>query len=489
MNQGQKDPRLDEAKVKMMSGDNVGAKEILRGVVTENARNPEALQLLGQMSHEERNFDLARDLFKESLKLDPTQGNVWGHLGLVLNDLRETDEAIEALNKALALNPNFGRAYMTLAGISLNGGDKEQGVIYAKKALELNPELIGSYLMMAKAKTIALEDPLVANMERHLKSNRINDGPASIIHYALSYVYEQAGDTKKFFFHLKKANALQRPKDESWKDKFGLRIENMKKIITREYLAERVGPEYKIYTPIFILGMPRSGTTLTDQIFATHSMCFGGDELQYFSKYLQRMTQAVSGTTGVVSYPSLQMEHLSKLALLYQQRVQQLSPGTQFISDKMPWNFAVLGMIVKILPWAKIIHIHRDPLDCGFSCFRSPLPADLEFTCDMEDYAFYRAKYQEIMDHWSEVTPESFINLSYEEMVENPEKELRRVLDYCGLPWEDQLLDFHKTKRQVRTISSDQVNQPLNKKSIGKAMKYQDELQPMIDALQKYNLM
>ncbi|MEE8294301.1 MAG: sulfotransferase, partial [Sphingomonadales bacterium] len=236
------------------------------------------------------------------------------------------------------------------------------------------------------------------------------------------------------------------------------------------------------------VGMPRSGTSLTDQIFATHSDCFGGDELQYFTKYLNRMTSTLEGEKGILGYTDLKMEHLEQVSTLYQRRVQTLSPGSHYISDKMPWNYQVLGMISKVLPWAKIIHIHRDPLDCGLSCYRNPLPNNLEFTCDMEDYAFYRAKYQELMDFWQKTIPERFINLSYEELVDNPEKELRRVLDYCGLPWEDELLNFHKTKRQVRTISSDQVNKPLNKSSIGRAMKYEKELAPMISALEKYGL-
>ena len=258
--------------------------------------------------------------------------------------------------------------------------------------------------------------------------------------------------------------------------------------MTPEFLAAKVSETHKIYTPIFIVGMPRSGTTLTDQIFATHSECFGGDELQYFTKYLSRVAHFVTGSPAVLKYPELQLKDLAQIGTLYQQRVQLLSPGSQYISDKMPWNFHQLGMISKILPWAKIIHIHRDPLDCGFSCYRVPLPNKLEFTCDMEDYAFYRAKYQELMDFWQETIPDSFINLSYEKMVDNPEKELRKVLDYCGLPWEDELLNFHKTKRQVRTISSDQVNKPLNKSSIGRAMKYEKHLKPMISALEDYGL-
>lgn len=488
MNTNKNDPRLIEALTLFHQGKSDEATLIVQTVLKESLENPEALQILGQITHGDNNFDVARDLFKESLKLDPEQAHVWDHLGNVLNDLREPEEASKALHKAIELNPTFGKAYQQLASINLSRGDREEGLAFARKSLEVNPELLGNYMVMAKAKSIKSDDPLVDKMEKLLKKNQGQKGPCGMLHYALSYVYEQAGETEHFFFHLNKANQCNKPEDDSWKGRLEKRFENLKTVMTPEFLAAKVSETNKIYTPIFIVGMPRSGTTLTDQIFATHSQCFGGDELQYFTKYLNRVVQFETGDSGVKKYPELQMEHLAQISNLYQQRVQLLSPGSQFISDKMPWNFHQLGMISKILPWAKIIHIHRDPLDCGLSCYRVPLPNKLEFTCDMEDYAFYRSKYQEVMDFWQEIIPDSFINLSYEKMVDNPEKELRRVLDYCGLPWEDELLNFHKTKRQVRTISSDQVNKPLNKSSIGRARKYEKQLVPMIKALEGYGL-
>lgn len=480
--------RLEEAQAHIEKGENLKATKILQEVLKEKIENPKALQMLGQITYQDKNYDLARDLFKESLKLDPTQGIVWSYLGQVQNDLRQNQDAAESFKKALALNPSLSRPYLNLGNIKLTSGEREEGIKMVEKALDLNPELVGGYLALGKAKGIKIGDRHFKNIETLAKKFPKDSEAQGFLHFALSYVYEQAGDTKKFFFHLKKANDINRPKDGAWKTNLSKRIKNLKKISTPEFLNDRVDERFKIYTPIFIVGMPRSGTTLTDQIFATHSQCFGGDELQYFSKYLDRVTQSGVGAGGVINYPKLEMKDFSHVATLYQKRVQELAPGTPYISDKMPWNFMLVGLISKILPWAKIIHIHRDPLDCGFSCFRSPLPKDLMFASGMREYAFYRARYQEIMDFWQETVPERFINLSYEKMVNSPEQELKRVLSYVGLPWENDLLNFHKTKRQVRTISSDQVNKPLNKNSIGKAMKYQKELAPMIKALKKYGL-
>ncbi|MHA1544208.1 MAG: tetratricopeptide repeat-containing sulfotransferase family protein, partial [Alphaproteobacteria bacterium] len=417
MNSNHQDPRLKEALFLKNSGKSEDATRLIQTILQENIENPDALQILGQITYEDSNYDIAYDLYRESLKLDPEQAHVWNHLGQVLNDLRKPEEAEEAFRKSIELNPELARPLKNLANIYLNRGDREEGIKLARKALEVNPGFMGTYLILAKAKAFKPDDPATKKIEKFISRNQENPGALGILHYALSYIYEQAGDSEKFFFHLNKANEYNRSPDGEWKTKLTSKIENIKSIMTPEFLAEKVSERHKIYTPIFIVGLPRSGTSLTDQIFATHSQCFGGDELQYFAKYLTRVTRAITDDPQILSYPKLGMEHLVQIATLYQQRVQTLAPGTPFISDKMLWNFQNIGMISKILPWAKIIHIYRDPLDNGFSNYRSPLSKNLEFTCDMEDYAFYRSKYQELMDFWQETIPERFINLSYEKLV------------------------------------------------------------------------
>ncbi len=480
--------KINASFVAFRAGNPEEAKTLIKQVLDFDIKNVQALHVLGQICHEEKNLDLARDILKEALKIEPENDNILVTYGNVLNELRQPEEAGETLKKAIELNPFAVKAYLSLSTISLTRGDRDEGIDFIKKALEINPDLVGAYLPLCKAKYVKVGDYYYQEMERLLKACYDDPNALHFLHFALSYVYQQAGKNKEFFHHLKEANKYGQSPDNKWRNRLTLRTKNLKKISTPEFLNEKVGEEYKIMTPVFIVGMPRSGTSLTDQIFATHSQCYGGDELQYFPKYLNRICQGATGELGFLSYPKMKIEHFQQVATLYQKRVQLLSPGTQYISDKMPWNFQMVGMISKILPWAKIIHIHRDPLDCGFSCYRSPLAKNIEFSAGMEDYAFYRAQYQELMDFWQQTIPDRFINLCYEELVDNPEKELRRILEYCGLPWEDQLLDFHKTKRQVRTISSDQVNKPLNKSSIGYRQKYEKELQPMIKALKKYGL-
>jgi len=480
--------KLDEAVRLTNEGDYAAATAAVKEVLDVDQQNPRAVFTLAGVCFEQKNLDLAKDLLNEAIKLDDKDPDFYELLGNILNSLRDAEEAEKAFHKALDLDPSHGRTYYSLGNMYLSGGNKDEGVKLIKKALSINPNLVSGYLALSKAKEISLGDYYHCELERVINNPDIHPGAKSILHFSQAYIHYQNKNTKEFFHHLEKANGLGQDPEAKWKEIFPVRIKNIKTVCTREFLDERVSERFKIITPIFIVGMPRSGTTLTDQIFHTHSKCFGGDELQYFSKYLDRVAVNSSVKPGVLGYPELKMEHWEQIAVLYQKRVQLLSPGTHFFSDKMPWNYQLVGVIQKIMPWAKIIHIHRDPLDCGFSCYRSPLPKALEFTLGMEDYAFYRKQYQDIMDFWQEMIPDRFINLSYEKMVDDPKGELTRVLDFCGLPWEDGLLDFHKTERQVRTMSSDQVNKPLNKSSIGYAMQYKKELKPMITALKKYRL-
>lgn len=464
------------------------AADIYRDILKQDFEQVDALQGLALVAHENNNYDVARDLFEKALACDPERFDVWANYGELLNDLKDSEGAERALQNALNLNPDWALAYKSLGTLALIKGEREKGIAFMEKALKVNPNMVGVFMPLAKAKAIKPGDVLVKRMERIVEDPDAEPGKRAAVHYALAYVYQQANDVDTYFYHLKTANKLNYDSDPKWKNRLRRGLTATKKIFTKEFLSQQVGEEKKIYTPIFIVGLPRSGTTLTDQIFGTHSKVFAGDELQYLSKYLSRITVSKTKKGLPFGLSHLGLEDLERLATLYQGRVRQMAPDFDYITDKMPWNYLHVGMIYKAMPWAKVIHIHRDPVDCGFSNYRNPLSKSIEFTCDFEGYAFYRSVYQEYMDFWQEQLPDFFINLKYEELVDHPEREIRRILKFCGLPWEDKVLRFHETKREVRTISNDQVNQPLNRSSIGYAEKYGKHLEPLKEALRAYKL-
>lgn len=479
---------LRQAVELQTAGQDAEAAKILQTVLQRVPDQPDALHLLAQIAHTHQNFDIARDLYKKSLEIDPDQHNVWALYGKVLYDLRQIEEAEQALLKALEIKPDYGQAHKHLAQFALSRGDNEKAIEHAMRAIEINPMISNAYLTIARARKLTPDDPLVATMHDLAKQFEGRPQPASHIQFALSYVYEASRDVEKFFHHLTLANAALREPDDAHRVEVAKHHSNIRKTMTSEFLAKRVDEKHKLYTPIFIVGMPRSGTTLLDQIFATHSQCFGGDELLYFPKYLNRLATAKTGKKDSAGYSELEASDLAQVAQLYQQRVHLLAPEAQFISDKLPWNYEMIGMISAILPWAKIIHIHRDPMDCGWSVYRNPLQKGIWFSTNMESYVWYRKQYQDMMNFWQQTMPDSFINVAYESLVENPEQEIRRITNYCGLPWEDRLLDFHQTKREIHTVSSGQVIKPLNKSSIGSAERYPEQLKPMKNALKKYGL-
>lgn len=464
------------------------AADIYRDILKQDFEHVDALNGLGLIAQENNNYDLARDLFEKALKINPERPDIWGNYGSLLSDLRDSAGAERALLNALNLNPDYAAAYRTLGTLAIIRGDREKGVEMLRKALKLNPNMTGVFLPLAKAKAIKPDDILVKRMERIVNDPEEEPGQRATVHYALAYVYQQANDIDTYFHHLEQANGINYDADPKWKTNLRQALETTKKIFTPEFLAKRVSEDKKIYTPIFIVGLPRSGTTLTDQIFGTHSKVSAGDELQYFAKYLSRVVASKYNASVPFGLRKMTVEDLEKVSTLYQGRVRQMIPEGEYITDKMPWNYMHVGMIYKTMPWAKVIHIYRDPVDCGFSNYRNPLSKDIQFSCDFEGYAYYRSIYQEYMDFWKSRLGDFYIDLKYEELVDHPDREIKRILKFCGLPWEDKVLRFHETKREIRTISNDQVNQPLNKSSIGYTDKYGKHLDPLKEALKAYKL-
>lgn len=482
-------PDLKKARELQDAGNLVAATQAYKDILKRDFDNVEAWHGLGLIGYENNNYDLARDVLWRVLQVAPDRPDIWTSYGRVLSQLRKSGEAAKAFQKALNLAPDYSPAYLEMGISLLQRGEKERAVGYLEKSLVLTPTLAASYLHLAQEGKIGLGDARFQKLQKLAEGEKLHDGSKHTVHFAIARVYENARNYEEAFRHFALGNRYAEYPDSTWKETFSRRFEIAKTLFTREFLAERVSETKRIYTPIFIVGMPRSGTTLTDQIFGTHSEVFAGDELPYLGKYLQRLTQARTRRHFPEGAAALRHADFEQLAKLYQLRVRTLNATKEFITDKMPWNFQLIGFIWKAMPWAKVIHIYRDPVDCGFSNFRSPLPRDIQFSCSFEGFAYYRKIYQDFMDLWRATVPGFFLDLCYEDLVEHPEREIRRVLDYCGLPWEDKLLEFHSTRREIRTMSRNQVSRPLNRESIGYEKKYGKLLDPLKEALRAHGVL
>lgn len=464
------------------------AEAIFRSVLHKDPGDAEALQLMGQMAQAAGNWDAAEKLYLRSLETDPDQFEVWTNFGALLNDLRRGDAAKAALQNALNLNPDYAPAYQWQGAIEIVRGNLAGGLALLERAQKLNPRLVAVYARITMNKKISPDDPLVATMTGLLSDPVMLPEDLSQLHFGLAYVYEKAGMVQEFFAHLKQANTYTRTLTGDWRPDYEASLNYMKMCITPEFFAKAVAVDKKRFTPIFIVSLPRSGSTLVEQILASHGDVFGGDELPYFLKFMTKVVGAKTGKAMPEGLEQLDRSDFAKVADLYQDRVGALAPGAKYITDKLPWNFQLLGLIRTVFPWTKVIHIERNALDCGFSIYKSSLSSNYPHCCDFDDYAYYRRQYLDLMTYWRKKLPGFICDVKYEELVANPEAEIRRITDFCGLPWQPAMLEFHKTRREVRTLSQEQVLKPINKDGIGSAEKYAPFLQPLKDALKKYNI-
>jgi hypothetical protein len=377
--------------------------------------------------------------------------NLW--LGHALKTEGHTDEAIEAYMAATADRPDFGDAWWSLANL---------------KTYRFAPE---SMAVMRQC----LDHPATA------ENDRIH------IAFALGKALEDEGDYAGSWAAYEQGNAMHRASNGFIPEVFETNTREQKRVCTAAFFTERAGWGLDDPAPIFVLGLPRSGSTLIEQILASHSMVEGTQELPD----IQRIVHELQGRElnfdkplypGVL--PELDAETIRRFG---EQYIADTSPnrtlGRPHFIDKMPNNFRHIGLIHLILPNARIIDTRRDAMSCCFSNFKQLFAQGQEFTYGIEDIARYYRTYVELMDHWDTVLPGRVLQVQHEQVVDDLEGSVRRILDHCGLPFEPACIEFHKTKRSVRTPSSEQVRQPIFRDGLDQWKKYEPYLGPLRSVL------
>jgi tetratricopeptide (TPR) repeat protein len=315
--------------------------------------------------------------------------------------------------------------------------------------------------------------------------DRLDQDKEIAAHFAMGKALADLGDYDTAFHHLQVANALKRTT---------FAYDEAQRLAAMKHVADRFTPEFfrahadhgdTSWSPIFIVGMPRSGTTLLEQVLASHSQVFGAGELEAFK---DAIGQCAKAQRVAPAYPdligSMSSEQITELGRSYTKQVRALAPEAPRIVDKMPLNFLFVGLIHLALPKAKIIHIRRDPLDTCVSCFSLLFTGHQPFAYDLGELGRYYRGYEEVMSHWHRVLPpDVMIDVQYEALVEDLEGTSRRALEHCGLPWEDSCRDFQQTRRPVRTASLMQVREPLYRTSLGSWRRYEKFLGPLRQAL------
>ena len=398
-------------------------------------------------------FDRASRIYADLLREYPAQAKVWLSYGHTLKTEGNLQSGIEAYRHSIALEPAFGEAYWSLANL----------------------------------KTFRFEPAEIAAMEARVADSAVKDVDRLHLEFALGKAYEDAGDWAASFSHYEKANALQRARFRYDPEHNTERLRRLKAVFTPEFFAARVGTGCPSPDPIFIVGLPRAGSTLIEQILSSHSRVEGTMELPEIIA-IARELRARSGSQAVGAYTeylaTLDAGELRGLGerFLANTQVYRKTGRPHFI-DKMPNNFLHIGLIHMILPNAKIIDARRHPLACGFSNYRQHFASGQRFAYDLADLGRYYRDYVELMAHFDAVLPGRIHRVIYERLVEDTDAEVRRLLDYCGLPFEDACLRFFENERAVRTPSSEQVRQPIYREAVDQWRHYEAWLDPLKEAL------
>ena len=354
------------------------------------------------------------------------------------------------------------------------------------KTIDINSKSASAYLNLADSKKFVPGDPHLAAMQKlAVEPEGLSDADRVQLDFALGKAYADLKDHRRSFEHLLAANAGKRAMISYDEQAALMEFDRIERTFTRELIATKSGRGDASPRPIFILGMPRSGTTLVEQILASHPMVHGAGELETLSE-IALVLRGPDGRT--ISYPefvpTLDGSALMGIGARYLAAVNERAPKGERVTDKMPANYYFVGLIHLALPNAKIIHTIRNPVDTCLSCFSKLFTKGQNHTYDLGELGRYYKRYEQLMAHWRHVLPPGrILDVRYEDVVEDLEMQARRILFHCGLGWDDRCLSFHETDRPVRTASAWQVRQPIYGSAVGRWRDYEEFLDPLLAAL------
>jgi tetratricopeptide (TPR) repeat protein len=419
---------------------------------------------------------------REAIALSPDYADAHNNLGYALAALGDFEGAKASYAQALAHDPHYVAAYNNLGNLHKDLGNLPAAEAAYRQALAIQPDFARAQFNLADIKTFRERDGDVAALETQLASAAGTLPHAHYLHFAMAKALEDIGAYDEAFAQLQAGGALKRaslPYDEP---KLLAYLHDMARLYDPQLLARFAGDGDPSTVPIFIIGMPRAGTTLVEQILASHGEVLGGGERLDFDAVMAAVLPPGSAAERI---GGLDPARLQALGAGYLARLPALVPGQTRITDKLPANFMHAGLIHLALPGAKIVHVLRDPADTCLSCYSKLFDVGQEFTYDLSELGRYYVAYRRLMDHWRTVMPGTIHEISYEALVADMEGETRRLLEFCGLEWDPACLAFHENARPVQTASATQVRKPLYASSVGRWKRYERHLGPLLTELAK----
>lgn len=457
-----------------------GAIEICEGLLKQNNRDLHALKMKGSILTSMESYKDALTTFKKALKIKPNDiGGICG-LGKVYYKQGKYQEAIRQFDQALRMEANN---QMALAGKAESLAKRGRTEV-ARDLLELqvksgkaSTELQLVYASLQQR--LGLNAEAIEVIEKFLQDESLPINTRTVFWFIAARAYEQLGNYQQAFDGYTTANELcKRPFDYY---KFATGLHTMAGLFSQENLSAMAQSSCESELPVFIVGMPLSGSTLVEQIIHAHPQAFGAGEVEIINMGLLEVPK-IAGEQ--IQFPAgflqLNQDHLDYIANKCLSQYKRIGKQAKRVVDKNLMAFQKLGMVWRLFPNARIIHCKRDPLEMCLSCFIAQLDTrNHPFSTEIEDIGNYHRSYEKIMDHWRDVVKIPMLEVQYEELVENQEEVSRRIINYLGLKWDDKCLRFFEAKRHIRTLSADQVIQPIFRTALGRTERFKDQLGPL----------
>jgi tetratricopeptide (TPR) repeat protein len=452
------------------------AKKIFQEIIIFDSKNIHAMNNLANVYKKLKEFKNAEELYKKTLELNSNFSNALQNYANLKFEFNEYEEAINLYKKAIKAEPNNFMIFYNLGLVYQAMGDFVNSEIYLKKSIELKPDFTKADKILSRFTKYTINHPHIEDMRQRLRKLKLNDIQKANILFSLSKAYEDISDFKSSYENLSEANLLIKKNVKyNFKndyDLFNYIHEYFDKFNFENYLSS--SDKNKI---IFIVGLPRSGTSLMEQILSSHTNVYGAGELTYLGDILKNELKKNTDFT--------KKDEINRISEHYSSLIQNFGHNHKYITDKNPLNFFWIGFIKIIFPSAKIIHMSRNIKDNYFSLFKNYFDGNVDWSYDKDDLLNFCKLYKKIMKFYNSKLSDFILNVQYEDIINNTEQEIRKILEFCNLKWEKNCVEFYKNDRAIKTVSSAQARKPIYKTSLNSYEKFNSFLKDYYQELDK----